>query len=126
MLPRLAALRITPFVSLAEDVLDADVDFRLVEQVNELSLKSEMQELADKIFKNLQMACSKLRAVVIDPRCEDEDFDGVARRCGYVRGTLTKLYGDAIATAVPMEPHMIKHDVPELDGSDTERWMVMR
>ncbi|KAK5740898.1 hypothetical protein LTR17_004252 [Elasticomyces elasticus] len=93
-----------------------------------LTLKVNVQMMADRIFKELSVSCPELIGLVIDARDKYNDpARKPFRRFGYLRGTQTDACGRAEAVGVPIEPHMIKHheqcaDILEEDARMTREY----
>ncbi|KAK3636931.1 hypothetical protein LTR56_012591 [Elasticomyces elasticus] len=78
-----------------------------------LTLKVNVQMMADRVFKELSVSCPELIGLVIDARDKYNDPTRKPfKRFGYLRGTQTDACGRAEAVGVPIEPHMIKHHEP--------------
>ena len=74
---------------------------------DELRLSSEMQKLANLIFKRLQYACPRLRVVVLEARGRRDDCSSLVLRYCYLRGVHLEYSGGLVPIGTPVDEYLI-------------------
>ncbi|KAK5125490.1 hypothetical protein LTR85_000601 [Meristemomyces frigidus] len=81
----------------------------------EVTLRYEMQLLADKVFEKLKDDCPRFSALMLDVRGNEDNCASLPLQYGYLRGTRMDRYGRSVAEGIPINSHLIKHHEPRSD-----------